>query len=135
MTVGSQNPFGIRALQRQPSVIVEFDSGDIVLWFGSIGSIPSDWILCDGSSGTPDLRDLFVIGAGDSFAVDDTGGNSAHNHTFTADVHSHALLAGPPNDFATGGAEPTLSLAIAEGTSDSASSLPEFHSLVYIQAV
>ena len=38
-------------------------SGVIVLWAGTIATIPSGWALCNGSSGTPDLRDRFVIGA------------------------------------------------------------------------
>lgn len=37
--------------------------GCIVMWGGSVGSIPSGWRLCDGTNNTPDLRDRFVIGA------------------------------------------------------------------------
>jgi hypothetical protein len=37
--------------------------GCITLWSGSVLSIPSGWRLCDGTNGTPDLRDKFVIGA------------------------------------------------------------------------
>lgn len=46
--------------------------GIIVLWSGAIVDIPSGWHLCDGTQGTPDLRDMFVIGAGDTFAPDDS---------------------------------------------------------------
>ena len=49
-------------------------SGAIMLWSGSIASIPSGWLLCNGSSGTPDLRDRFVVGAGTTYAVNATGG-------------------------------------------------------------
>lgn len=34
--------------------------------------IPSGWSLCDGNGGTPDLRGVFVIGAGGAFSPDDT---------------------------------------------------------------
>lgn len=37
--------------------------GCIVMWGGSVGSIPTGWRLCDGTNNTPDLRDRFVIGA------------------------------------------------------------------------
>jgi len=37
--------------------------GAIIMWFGSVASIPSGWVLCDGANGTPDLRDRFVVGA------------------------------------------------------------------------
>jgi hypothetical protein len=74
-------------------------SGAIVLWSGSIGSIPSGWLLCNGSSGTPDLRDRFVVGAGTTYAVDATGGSAnatlpSHTHTFTGAAlgnHNHTL--------------------------------------------
>ncbi|MFH1768458.1 MAG: hypothetical protein ABH858_04805 [Candidatus Omnitrophota bacterium] len=37
--------------------------GGIIMWSGKIVDIPSGWILCDGSNGTPDLRDKFIVGA------------------------------------------------------------------------
>lgn len=38
-------------------------SGVIVMWSGTIATIPSGWVLCNGSNGTPDLRNRFIIGA------------------------------------------------------------------------
>jgi len=62
-----------------------FPVGAIAIWSGSIASIPSNWHLCDGTNGTPDLRNRFVIGAGSTYAVNATGGsttkNLAHTHT------------------------------------------------------
>ena len=72
--------------------------GVIVMWSGSVATIPSGWILCNGSNGTPDLRDRFVIGAGSTYAVANTGGSKdavvvSHNHTATSTVtdpgHAH----------------------------------------------
>ena len=37
--------------------------GGIIMWSGTIATIPSNWSLCNGSNGTPDLRNTFVIGA------------------------------------------------------------------------
>lgn len=43
--------------------------GGIIMWSGTIANIPSGWALCNGSNGTPDLRNKFIIGS----SVDDTG--------------------------------------------------------------
>ena len=66
--------------------------GCIVLWSGSSSNIPSGWHLCDGQHGTPDLRDRFVVGAGNAYTPGATGGNAqvtltkeqlpAHTHTY-----------------------------------------------------
>ena len=84
-------------------------AGVILLWSGSIGSIPSGWNLCDGTNGTPDLRNRFVVAAGDTYAVGATGGADsvtldasqmpAHTHTFsgstnTTGAHTHTVAAG-----------------------------------------
>jgi hypothetical protein len=61
-------------------------SGMIVIWSGSEASIPSGFVLCNGSSGTPDLRGDFVIGAGSTYAVGDTGGS---NTISTVPAHTH----------------------------------------------
>jgi hypothetical protein len=61
--------------------IVSFVSGMIILWSGSTGSIPSGWVLCNGSNSTPDLRDRFVVGAGNSYGVGNTGGSTTRTDT------------------------------------------------------
>jgi hypothetical protein len=40
-----------------------FVTGMILMWSGTIATIPSGFLLCNGSSGTPDLRNRFIIGA------------------------------------------------------------------------
>ena len=81
------NLYGIIGTAPAPATPVP--TGAILLWSGSIGSIPAGWYLCNGSNGTPDLRDRFVVGAGSTYAVDATGGTAdatlvAHTHTFSA---------------------------------------------------
>ena len=51
--------------------------GIVVAWFGSTSVLPDGWALCDGTNGTPDLRDRFIVGAGASFTVGATGTISA----------------------------------------------------------
>ena len=83
-----------------------FVAGMIIMWSGTIATIPTGWLLCNGSSSTPDLRDKFIIGAtADSGGAaktnitgtpSQTGGSkdaSLPSHTHTATVtdagHSH----------------------------------------------
>ena len=87
-------------LQNAPASAPAVPSGCILLWSGSTGSVPSGWYLCDGSNGTPDLRNSFVVGAGNTYAVGATGGTAdaitvSHTHTATSTstvtdpTHSH----------------------------------------------
>jgi hypothetical protein len=71
-----------------------FVAGMIMLWSGSSASIPSGWLLCDGSNSTPDLRNRFVVGATSTYAVNATGGSAdaivvSHTHSVTDPQHSH----------------------------------------------
>lgn len=105
--------------------------GIITLWYGSIGSIPSGWVLCNGANGTPDLRNKFLVGAGSTYAVDETGGAVLHNHPFTGDGHTHTLEAGLA--IAAGANKnDTTSSAAAAGTTNNANGLPPYHALCYI---
>jgi microcystin-dependent protein len=48
--------------------------GGIIMWSGAIANIPFGYRLCDGSGGTPDLRDRFIVGAGGLYGVGASGG-------------------------------------------------------------
>ena len=65
-----------------------FVTGMIILWYGDTSNIPGGWVLCNGQNGTPDLRNRFVIGAGDNFSAGDTGGNNLLTLT-EANLPSH----------------------------------------------
>jgi hypothetical protein len=41
-----------------------FPVNTIMLWWGGWGSVPAGWSFCDGTAGSPDLRDRFVMCAG-----------------------------------------------------------------------
>ena len=79
-------------------VATRLPAGVILMWSGSIASIPSGWLLCDGTNGTPNLQDRFVVGAGSTYAVGATGGSAnatlpTHTHTFTGTAlgtHNHS---------------------------------------------
>lgn len=55
--------------------------GTIVAWYpGESSAIPEGWSMCDGSSGTPDLRERFIQGANTLARAGDVGGDSSHFH-------------------------------------------------------
>jgi len=78
-----------------PTWGASFVAGMIMLWSGSSATIPSGWLLCNGSNGTPDLRNRFVVGATSTYAVGATGGSAdaivvSHTHTATVTDPGHA---------------------------------------------
>jgi hypothetical protein len=94
----------------QTALASAFSTGMIIMWSGTIATIPTGWYLCNGSNSTPDLRDKFVIGASaDSGGVaktnvtasyTQTGGTKdaivvSHTHTATSTVtdpgHTHTI--------------------------------------------
>ena len=81
--------------------------GGIIMWSGSIANIPTGWALCDGSSGTPDLRNKFIVGAGSTYAVAASAGSAdavivTHSHTYSGTTaatdlsHTHSYNTSDP---------------------------------------
>lgn len=54
--------------------------GSIIMWFGKENDIPDGWAICNGkkvnSVETPDLRNRFIVGAGDDYSLKRTGGSN-----------------------------------------------------------
>ena len=136
-----------------PTMQAAFVSGMIILWSGSTASIPSGFLLCDGTSSTPDLRNKFVVGAGSTYAVGATGGSAnavvvTHTHTVTDPTHTHAqqtttklAVVGTGADStnnngnATGGTTAAASTGItidSAGVSGTNANLPPYYALCYI---
>lgn len=108
-------------------------SGMIAIWSGSTGSIPSGWVLCNGTNGTPDLRNSFVLGAGDTYSVGQTGGSKdaivvAHTHTVTGVTGSGAVTSFTTTTGSSGTAV-TTSSAGASGTN---ANMPPYYALAFI---
>lgn len=89
----------VTTLHSHPPGPCGFPAGGIVMWSGSIASIPAGWALCDGTNGTPDLRDRFIVGASqDDLGVAKTNvkgslmqSGGEHEHTLTiAEMPSHS---------------------------------------------
>ncbi len=63
-------------------------AGAIIMWSGTLSSIPEGWALCDGTNGTPDLMDRFIMGISEGEDPGATGGSTSHNHTVNSHTHS-----------------------------------------------
>lgn len=109
----------------------QIKSGMILLWSGAIGLIPGGYVICDGTHGTPDLRDRFILGAGATFPVDFSAGSFTHTHNFTGDGHYHELDVGVG---LTGGTaiDNFTTVDAATGTTDPGNSVPPFYALAWI---
>jgi hypothetical protein len=77
-----------------------FTPGMIILWSGLTSTVPTGWALCNGGNGTPNLTDKFIVGAGNAYGINQTGGYKdatlvSHTHTGStggAGGHSHTYL-------------------------------------------
>lgn len=156
------NLYGI--LQNAPAVSYVVPTGLIAIWSGSIGSIPSGWVLCDGTNSTPDLRNSFILGAGNSYSVGQTGGSTdaivvSHTHTATSTVtdpgHIHAVTSyyngssianqassyanqNSASNFNTQSAVTGITVATTNtstGVSGTNANLPPYYSLAFIMKI
>jgi len=137
--------------------------GTIVMWNNRNGaSIPTNWALCDGTNGTPDLRDRFVVGYSSTKAINSIGGSAdaivvSHNHSATSTVsdpgHSHTYmyrqntsssgLGMAPTSYAPSTATTssnttgiTVSTTInSQGSSGTNANLPPYYALAFIQKI
>ena len=139
-----------------PTATPSIPTGCILLWSGSTGSIPSGFLLCDGTNGTPDLRNSFVLGAGNSYTVGQTGGSTdaivvSHTHTATVTDPGHNHLgsvynyyngASGSNGFISGINQLTATTTSvtgisvtnqSTGTSATNANMPPYYALAYIQ--
>lgn len=102
-------------------------TGIIMLWSGSIATIPAGWVLCDGGNGTPDLRDRFIIGASGTITYGGTGSptiamaHDAHGAHSGHGTHNHASASTDAASGNTGGTNSpdTSNFVGSTGTSDS----------------
>jgi len=111
VTLNANPTLALQAATKQyvdSTVASGIPTGVIVMWSGTIATIPSGWALCNGSGGTPDLRDRFIIGATQDDAgvaktnvtgsLTQTGGSKdaivvSHTHTATDAGHTHTGVA------------------------------------------
>ena len=129
--------------------------GSIIVWSGSSAAIPTGWILCNGASGTPDLRNRFIVGAASTYAVNATGGSAdaitpSHTHTATVTdpghTHTYTNFTSAPIRQGSNGPVPStnsprttgprttdITVGISpQGVSGTNANLPPYYALCYI---
>ena len=119
-----------------------FVTGMIMMYNGS--SAPSGWAICNGSNGTPDLRDRFIVGTGSSYSLGNTGGANSvtltvaqmpsHKHDTTIDNSLvHPSFGGV--NFSNGGAgtyQGTTFTMSNQGGGQSHENRPPYYALMFI---
>lgn len=73
--------------------VVPVPVGGIIMWNKTTLPDNVHWAICDGENGTPDLRDRFIVGAGNGYKIGDKGGANevkltleqmpSHSHRYT----------------------------------------------------
>jgi hypothetical protein len=136
-TAGASGQVIVSAGTGTPTWGSGFPSGGIIMWSGTIATIPSGWLLCDGTSSTPDLRNRFIIGAfsdGSGTAkttvtgsATQTGGSKdaivvSHTHTATSTVTDPGHLHSLPNDVS--GSQDLATLSASPGTDEAFATNP-----------
>ena len=108
--------------------------GMIMLWAGSVESIPTGWHLCDGTMGTPNLHAKYVRGASSTLAPHLTGGSMSHSHTLDTEIHSHTIPSGSDIEYGTGYAAETEDTYVV-GVTDDVGHMPPYYTLCYIMKI
>ena len=88
MSLGRYAEYDDVIAARDAALAAATPTGGIIMWSGAADAVPVGWALCNGTSGTPDLRNRFIVGAGGAYAVGATGGADAVQLT-EAQMPSH----------------------------------------------
>ena len=140
---GGTSDYAMIAIIAAPTQIA---AKSVMLFSGAINAIPSGWQACDGTNSTPNLKNKFVVGAGNTYAVNATGGRKtiaahrltiaqipSHNHTYRAGGSS-AQNVKMDNDVnvVQGLGNRTTGSKGGGGTHSHGDNRPPYHALAYI---
>lgn len=111
----------------------------IIPFFDVVANIPSNYVLCDGNNGTPDLNAKFIRGTTVDGEIGLVGGATTHVHDFVGNGHSHDAIS--THDCPGSGGIEALSVQpggevitndAASGVTDSGSSIPPLVKMLFI---
>jgi len=141
--IKSTDPFSIEVLNHNFAVASAsggIPSGGIIAWSGNETNIPEGYALCDGTNGTPDLRDRFILGANSNHAIGSIGGEETHLLTKSEmPAHSHSTYYGTdsmgryPYKESGNGSTSSLGLSTSSvGDNQPHNNMPPYYALCYI---
>lgn len=124
-------------------------AGTVVLWYGTVATIPAGWALCSGQTvngyTTPNLQGLFVVGAGNAsppapngmgLIAPNTQGGDPSAGAGLGPSHTHTVTIPGPGG---GSGSPTLALGGTYPTSTTSGNggavTPQYLALCYIMYV
>jgi hypothetical protein len=114
-------------------------TGIIAMWSGSIATIPVGWHLCDGTTGTPNLQGLFVVGAGNvspaatgGMGLVTPGGPSGDTSGGTGLGPSHSHTVSSTSTVITGGSSSSISVVTGVTGTNAKTITPRYYALAYI---
>ncbi len=128
--------------------------GVIAAWSGAIADIPAHWSLCDGTNGTPDLRDKFIVGARQDDGgipktnitgiLNSSGGSISHDHAGVTGPHAltiaemprhhHGYMATPwTGSMYDGHSSPLMTQQVSGNTDDTGGDQPHTHPIALDQ--
>ena len=131
--------------------------GEIKMWSGTVSDIPEGWHICDGTEGTPDLTDRFMI-AGTSTGPTDvrplnelkngiliktsnlptdtftTNSSGNHSHSYIGGSGSGGEKSGGSNSSNTTGesGEHTHTFRLNTGNQERLKTIPNYYTLIFI---
>lgn len=137
----------VASIPTDTTVLVNAPIGSILNWSGTEADVPTGWHICNGEDGTLDLRDKFVLGAGTTHPVGDTGGSEEVTLT-VGQMPRHGHLLGLVKSGNAGGSynyPPATSSASTvsnandaitmSGSSQPHSNMPPYYALLFIQKI
>ena len=99
--------------------------GLIATWNGVVSELPEGWAQCDGSHGTPDLRDKFVVAAGNRYVL---GSSADAGENVNSSATLHSFCDGAKRCFESAGINGVLSVTLGEP-------VPAHYALLYVMRV
>ena len=111
--------------------IAGIPTGVIVMWSGAANAIPTGYVLCDGNNSTPDLRNRFVVGAGNTYSVGDNGGATTDTISVTGTTGGPSATTNSGYPYAAY-QHPSPSHTHSFSGSATVDTLPPYYALCYI---